>query len=231
MYKHGEIMTKQITIYTDYVCPYCLLAEYVIQSALHDKDFYIQWRPFELRPDPVPALRIEDPYLPNVWEKSVYPMAKRLGVPIKLPAISPQPRTDKAFEVFAMADERGLGHLFSIRALKAFFQEEKDIGDLKVLADLGADVGLQREAVLSALITGKYTEHHRAALRNAREDMNVTSVPTIIIGNQVFRGMPSFDALRQAIDDADQESSWQAHVSEGKPCHSKPNNSNHSHNI
>lgn len=193
-------MTKQITIYTDYVCPYCLLAENVIQSALHDKDFYIQWRPFELRPDPVPTLRIEDSYLPDVWKKSVYPMAKRLGVPIKLPAISPQPRTDKAFEVFAMADERGLGNLFSIRALKAFFQEEKDIGDPKVLADLGADVGLQREAVLSTLATGKYTEHHRAALRHAREDMNVTSVPTIIVGNQVFRGMPPFDALRQAID-------------------------------
>jgi len=193
-------MTKQITIYTDYVCPYCLLAEHVIEDVIQGQDIEIHWRPFELRPEPVPTLRVEDPYLPHIWKQSVYPMAERLGVPIRLPTISPQPRTDKAFEVFTMADEQGLGHSFSMRAMKAFFHEEKDLGNPKVLADLGADVGLEREAVLSALAKGTYRERHLEALRHAHEDMGITSVPTIIVGKQIFRGVPSTNELQRAVD-------------------------------
>lgn len=193
-------MTTQITIYTDYVCPYCLLAEHVIDEVTQGQNVEIQWHPYELRPEPAPTLHVEDPYLPQIWEQSVYPMAERLGVSIKLPSISPQPRTDKAFEVFAMADEQGLGHAFSMRALKAFFQEEKNIGNPEVLADLGAEVGLKHEAVLHALANGTYRERHREALRHAREDVAITSVPTILVGKQVFSGVPSPVELRRAID-------------------------------
>ncbi|MEQ7871640.1 DsbA family protein [Chromohalobacter salexigens] len=204
-------MTKQITIYTDYVCPYCLLAEHIVEEATQELDVEIKWCPFELRPAPVPTLRVEDPYLPKVWKQSVYPMAERLGVPIKLPAISPQPRTDKAFEVFAMADEQGLGHAFSMRALKAFFQEERDIGNPEVLADLGSEVGLERESVLNALAKGTYRERHREALRHAREDMAITSVPTIVVGKQVFRGVPSQGELRRVLDQTTTEASHNPH--------------------
>jgi predicted DsbA family dithiol-disulfide isomerase len=193
-------MNKQITIYTDYVCPYCLLAERVIEDVIKEQDIEINWRAFELRPDPVPTLRVEDPYLAHIWKQSIYPMAKRLGVPIKLPTISPQPRTDKAFEVFTMANEQGLGHSFSMRAMKAFFQEEKDLGNPEVLADLGAEVGLEREAVLNALSKSTYRELHREALRHAHEDMGITSVPTIVVGRQVFHGVPTTDELQRAID-------------------------------
>ncbi|NRB57587.1 MAG: DsbA family protein [Salinicola sp.] len=193
-------MSMPITIYTDYVCPYCLLAERVIDDVIKGLDVDIQWRPYELRPEPVPTLRVEDPYLPQVWKQSVYPMAERFGVPIKLPSLSPQPRTGKAFEIFAMADEQGLGHEFSVRVLQAFFQEEKDIGHAETLADLGAEVGLERKAVLRALADGTYREQHREALRHAREDMAITSVPTIVVGEQIFRGIPSPGELRRAVD-------------------------------
>ncbi|GHA85970.1 DsbA family oxidoreductase [Modicisalibacter luteus] len=195
-------MSLPIEIYSDYVCPYCLLAEKVIEKITKGQNVELRWRPFELRPAPVPTLRVEDPYLPQVWKHSVYPMAERLSVPIKLPAISPQPRTDRAFEVFAMADEQGLGHSFSMRALKAFFLEERDLDDPIVLADLGVDIGLEREAVLNALAKGTYRERHREALRHAREDMAITSVPTIVVGKQIFRGVPSSGELRRAIDQA-----------------------------
>ena len=205
-------MSKQITIYTDYVCPYCLLAEHIIEEVIQGQDVEINWRPYELRPEPVPTLRVEDPYLPQIWKQSVYPMAERLGVPIKLPAISPQPRTDKAFEVFAMADEQGLGHAFSMRALKAFFQEEKDIGNPEILADLEAEVGLERESVLSALAKGTYRERHREALRHAREDMTITSVPTIVVGKQVFRGVPLPGELRRALEQVSIETGHEQHL-------------------
>ncbi|MEQ3695315.1 MAG: DsbA family protein [Thalassolituus sp.] len=195
-------MSKKITIYTDYVCPYCLLAEHVIEGVIKKDDVEICWRPFELRPAPMPTLRVEDPYLPNIWKQSVYPMAEQLGVPIKLPTISPQPRTSNAFEVLAFAEEKGLGHAFSMSVLKAFFQENLDIGDPEILARLGAGLGLKHKDVLVVLEKGTYREQHKEAIRHANEDMEISSVPTIVIGSKILRGVPKPEELRLALNSA-----------------------------
>ncbi|ANH03015.1 DsbA family protein [Shinella sp. HZN7] len=193
-------MMSSVTVYSDYVCPFCLLAEQVLSDAIGDRDISISWRAFELRPEPVPTLRPEDPYLPAIWSRSVYPLADRLGVPIRLPSISPQPRTAKAFELLVMAQDKGLDHPYSMRVLRAFFQEDRDIGDPEILIALAAEAGLDAGKARQVLESGAYAERHREALRHAREDMAITSVPTIVVGDRVFRGTPPLDALRQAID-------------------------------
>ena len=127
-----------ITIYSDYVCPYRLLAEKVLSDAIGDLDISIAWRPFELRPAPEPTLRPEDPYLPSVWQKSVYPLAKRLWVPIRLPSISPQPRTAKALELLAMAQDQGVDNVYSMGVLRTIAQlESKQKGDLSSASPQG----------------------------------------------------------------------------------------------
>ncbi|MBY0239087.1 MAG: DsbA family protein [Burkholderiaceae bacterium] len=189
-----------ITIYADYVCPYCLLAERVLSDVIGQRDIRINWRAFELRPAPVPTLRPEDAYLPTVWRDSVYPSAERLGLSIRLPSISPQPRSDAAFEILAMAQDQGLDHMYSMRVLRAFFQEDRDIGQRDVLLALAAEVGLDPDAVRLALDSGALKERHRQALRHARDEMGITAVPTIVIGQQVFRGTPPVTELRLAVD-------------------------------
>ncbi|MAT38049.1 MAG: thioredoxin [Ectothiorhodospiraceae bacterium] len=189
-----------ITLYSDYVCPFCLLAEQVLSDAIAGRDVDITWRPFELRPSPEPTLRPEDPYLPSIWQRSVYPLAQRLGVPIELPSISPQPHTAKAFELLAMAQDQSLDHAYSTRVLRAFFQEDQDIGKPEILIRLAAEVGLDPDEARLALANGAYAQRHQEALRHAREDMQITSVPTIVVGEQVFRGTPPVDALKYAID-------------------------------
>ncbi|WP_295805681.1 DsbA family protein [uncultured Nitratireductor sp.] len=191
---------RTVTVYLDYVCPFCLLAEQVLSDAIGNRNIRIFWRGFELRPQPVPTLRPEDPYLPAIWKRSVYSLAERLGVPIKLPSISPQPRTEKAFELLALAQDRGLDHPYSMQVLRAFFQEDRDIGNPEILIELAAKAGIDPGEARQALETGAYLERHREALRYAREDMAITSVPTIIVGAQVFRGTPSRDELLQALE-------------------------------
>ncbi|MBW3636295.1 MAG: DsbA family protein, partial [Armatimonadetes bacterium] len=69
-------MPLKLEIYSDYVCPFCLLAKAPLEEALRGLEgVEVEWMPFELRPFPTPTLRPEDPYLPRVWEQSVYPMA------------------------------------------------------------------------------------------------------------------------------------------------------------
>lgn len=191
---------NRIIVYSDYVCPFCLLAEQVLSEAIGDRDIDIDWRAFELRPYPVPTLRPEDAYLPAIWQQSVYPLAERLGVPIQLPSISPQPRTAKAFELLLLAQDKGLGHEYSMRVFQAFFQQDRDIGDFEVLVDIAQDVGLNEDEARQALENDTYAERHQEALRHANEEMAITSVPTIVVGKQIFRGTPSVEQLRQAID-------------------------------
>lgn len=192
-------MTVKIRVYSDYVCPYCFLAEFPLAEAVQGKDVEVEWMPFELRPEPAPTLRPEGDYLQRAWADSVYPTAQRMGVSIVLPKVSPQPHTHLAFEGFQFANEHGKGGEYTDRMFRAFFQQERDIGDPAVLTELAGEVGLDREAFHSALETRRYREAHRAALRHAVEEMGITSVPTFVIGRYILPGMVPQEMLERAI--------------------------------
>src|ERR1700736_4890236 len=100
-------MSLKINVYSDYVCPFCYLAEFPFREAIKGKDVEDEWMPFELRPEPQPTLRPEGEYLQRAWSQSVYPIAERMGVPIALPPVSPQPYTHLAFEGYQFAREHG----------------------------------------------------------------------------------------------------------------------------
>ncbi|WP_411352019.1 DsbA family protein [Leisingera aquaemixtae] len=152
----------------------------------------------QLRPDPVPTLRPEDPYLPAVWQRSVYPLAERLGQKITLPTVSPQPRSALVFEGFAFASDHGRGHEYTLAVFNAFFAEDRDIGDIEVLAALAEAAGLDGAALRQALQDGRYRARHAEALREA-EAQQIKAVPTIVIGTTRIEGMPTAEGLRNAL--------------------------------
>src|SRR3954451_9972020 len=98
-----------LRVWIDFVCPYCLFGEQVVRKATEGLDVNIVWMPFELREYPTPTLRPEDDYLPRVWKQGVYPAAEQMGIDIRLPTISPQPYTRKAFLGLQYAAENGRG--------------------------------------------------------------------------------------------------------------------------
>ncbi|MET9961900.1 DsbA family oxidoreductase [Streptomyces sp. NPDC006326] len=191
-----------IKVWSDYVCPFCMLAEGPLHEATRDLDVDIEWMPFELRPHPTPTLRPEDEYLPAIWERAVYPMARRMGVDITLPTVSPQPYTRLAFEGYQYAAEHGKAAEYTPRMLRAFFQENRDIGRPDVLADIAAELGLDAAAFTRALEDGTYTAAHQEALRTAQA-YRITVAPTIIIGDgHRIEGVPAVAQLRKAVLDA-----------------------------
>jgi predicted DsbA family dithiol-disulfide isomerase len=157
--------------------------------------------PFELRPEPHPTLRPEGDYLQRAWQQSVYPLARQMGVPIKLPQVSPQPHTHLAFEGFQYAREHGKGNEYNHRVLEAFFVEGQDIGDIGVLAKLAGEVGLDQKEFEDALRTRKYREAHQEALRHAYEGAGVTGVPMFVIGSQVLTGLQKRETLEAVMEE------------------------------
>ncbi len=158
--------------------------------------------PFELRPEPHPTLRPEGDYLRLAWAESVYPLAARMGVTIRLPPVSPQPHTRLAWEGYQFAGEQGRGNEYNHRVLEAFFVEGRDIGDVGALAELAAGLGLNAAEFRRALEDGRYRAAHQAALRHAYEEAGVTGVPAFEIGGRMLVGIQGSAALARAIAEA-----------------------------
>ncbi|MEU5281065.1 DsbA family protein [Streptomyces asoensis] len=194
--------TVTVQVWSDFVCPFCMIAEGPLEEASFGLDVDIQWMPFELRPYPMPTLRLEDPYLPDIWEHSVYPMARRRGVDITLPTVSPQPYTRLAFEGYQYAVAHSKGREYTSRVLRAFFQQNRDIGQIDVLAEIADDLGLNGEDVVAALKKGTYAAAHLAALRESVVH-RIEVVPTLIInGHTRIEGVPTTARLRTALRNA-----------------------------
>lgn len=188
-----------IHIWSDYVCPFCLIADEIVGRAIDGRDdVQVVHHAFELRPHPTPTLRPEDEYLPDIWERAVYPMARRHGVELRLPSVSPQPYTEAAFRGAQLAAARGVGDAYHRRMLTAFFRDDLDIGRADVLADLAVEVGLDRDEYLAALASPDTAAAHRAHLATAAEQ-RITVVPTLVIGDRRINGVPSTEDVVEAL--------------------------------
>ncbi|QBI51887.1 DsbA family oxidoreductase [Streptomonospora litoralis] len=195
-------MPTRIHVWSDYVCPFCLIADELIDRAIDGRsDVEVVHHPHELRPYPTPTLRPEDAYLPDIWQRVVYPMARRYGVAMSLPTVSPQPYTGPAFRGAQFAADHGVGDAYHRRLMSAFFQEDLDIGDRGVLARLAAEIGLDGTAYSAALDQPEYAERHRrASAESAQADIAV--VPTILIGARRIEGVAAEGVIRRALDEA-----------------------------
>ncbi|MEV0253583.1 DsbA family protein [Streptomyces sp. NPDC050732] len=195
-------MTVQIHLWSDYVCPFCLLADELVERAITDRpDVEVIHHAHELRTRPTPTLRPEDPYLPDIWERAVYPMARHHQIPLRLPTVSPQPYTELAFRGAQYAAERGRAHAYHRRVMTAFFREDLDIGDRAVLARLAEETGLDPAAYTAALDEQEYAERHRRALAESAR-MNITVVPTIVIGTRRIEGVATEGMIRRTLREA-----------------------------
>ena len=183
-------MSTTVEVFIDYVCPFCFLVEGTIDELKRECDVNLVIRPFELRPKPIPTLRPEDDYLPRIWKDSVYPMSHQVGIPISLPSVSPQPRTQKAFMVLQLAQEHGLG---------AFFQEDQNIGDDAVIIDAAVSVGLTAHEVQQALLSEARRIQHVADQSYAAQVVGITSVPSFRVNDHLVVGVPSATRLKKAV--------------------------------
>ncbi len=174
----------------------------------------VEWKPFELRPEPVPLLDPNGDYIQNAWKNSVKPLSEKLGVPMNFPPV--QPRTHLAFEGFQYAKEQGKANEYNHRMLVAFFVEGKDLGDVDVLVKLAEEVGLDGDGYRDAVESRRYKNTHKAALNEAAAQ-DIRAVPTFFIGDRKLQGLYPADRLTQIID-AELEKQGTAGPEEGLSC-------------
>ncbi|MFQ6336041.1 DsbA family oxidoreductase [Bacillus sp. AF62] len=194
-------MTVKMKVYSDFICPFCFLAKGSLDEVAKEKDVEIEWMPFELRPSPYSKIDPwNEPEKLGSWDAFILPTAKKLGIDMRLPRVSPHPYTHLAFEGCQFAKERGLGNEYHHRVFTAFFQEEQNIEDIDVLTKLAVEVGLPEAEFKDALVTRKYKEKHQEAIQHAYDEANIMAVPTVMIGDEVIQGLASKETLERVID-------------------------------
>ena len=194
----------QIHVWSDYVCPFCYLELPELErlaSEMGDR-LRIEWRAYELRPDPEPTLDPVGEYLDRVWNSSVYPMAAERGMDLKLPPV--QPRSRKALEAAECARSQGRFDAMHRALFEAFFRDGRDIGDEAVLGEIASGVGLDPAKFSQALREGRFTAKVLQDQRLARE-LNISGVPgTLMVrGEQglIISGAQPYEALKEAVEE------------------------------
>lgn len=177
----------KIVFVSDYVCPYCLVAKEAMMEAVKELgiDPDIVWHPFELTMEPKPRVDTWNDAERRAHYQVLVEPCRKLSLDMKLPPhVVPRPYTRLAFEGFYYAEEQGKGEEYNDLLYRAYFIDEQDIGDMEVLCELARRAGLDPEAYRAALEAGVWSGKLAEANRHAREALQVTHVPTILVDGE-----------------------------------------------
>lgn len=203
-------MTRQpqarVVVWSDYVCPFCYLETPVLDEIREEfgDRVEVEWRAFELRPEPVPTLDPESEYLTDVWRRAVRPMARERDVELERPPV--QPRSRRALEAAEFARDRGHFEAMHRALFRAFFRDGRDLGDIDVLLDVADEVGLDREELRRAFAEERHTEKVLGDQVEARE-RGVDGVPALFVvpagegleEAEVVKGAQPVERVRSAV--------------------------------
>lgn len=176
-----------ILFVTDFVCPYCLVAKEALDESLRDLglEAKITLQPMELTEEPNPRVDTCHDEKRKARYQVLAEPCRQMGLDMKLPPnVCPRPYTRLAFEGYFYAQEQGRGEAYGDKVYRAYFIDERDIGDREVLGDLAAESGLDREDFLTALEDGIYGPEEKEAVRYSKEELKVEVIPTIYVNGQ-----------------------------------------------
>ena len=222
--------TLSIDIWSDVMCPWCLVGWGGLQQALEQLDGEIdaqtRWHPFELNPDMPAEGEERTAHIARKYGRTLEQSrgvqdqmrdaAQAAGVSLDYEGEEPAPdammwNTLAAHKLLTWAlDAHGPEKQTELKLalFRAHFNQRRRIGEPDVLLDIAEEVGLDRAEAQGALDSEDYTRKVRAEER-AAYDMNVTGVPAMVVaGKFLIPGAQPpeayVNALRRVAEKVDQ---------------------------
>jgi predicted DsbA family dithiol-disulfide isomerase len=182
----------QVEVWSDLVCPWCYIGKRQLDRALeqfeHRDSVEVTWRSFELSPDEQTQPQLLDDYLATQRGMSpaeiaerharVTSMAAEIGLDYRLD-LAQLGNTFDGHRLIHLAADEGLQEVANERLLRAYMSEGRAISDRDTLADLAAEIGLDRAQAREALDTDLHAEGVRNDERLARE-LGISAVPFFV---------------------------------------------------
>ncbi|MHA1129541.1 MAG: DsbA family oxidoreductase [Candidatus Helarchaeota archaeon] len=168
-----------MVIFSDYLCPFCFLANEIVKRIKENYAINVNWRPFELHPFREMMPRIDSSYIKMAW-LNVQKLANAFHIEIKLPRYLSISR--RALETAEFAREYGIFDECHNRIFQAYFLEGKDIEQEEILIEIIRDLNLNPNELKQKWHEEIYYKIIRDSIRELHS-VGITSVPTFFIGN------------------------------------------------
>ncbi|RDZ63439.1 disulfide bond formation protein DsbA [Haloferax sp. Atlit-12N] len=202
---------QAITVYSDYVCPFCYLGRQSLSQyqETRDEELDIDWHPFDLRsqkrrPDGSIDFSVDDGKDEDYYEQAkqgVRRLQERYDVEMTLDLgtdVDSLPAQIVSYYLTGHADyETWLA--FDEAVFEALWQDGRDIGDEAVLVELAESVGVDGEEVASALDDDTLRTEVRERFREAQQH-GVTGVPTFAYEGYAARGAVPPEQLERLVE-------------------------------
>src|SRR5215207_8773235 len=199
----------KVDVWSDIACPWCYIGKRKFEAGAEGFDVEVEYHSFELAPDtPVDFAGSEIDFLvthKGMAAEQVRPMleqvtaiAAEVGLDYDFGALQ-HTNTVKAHQLLHFAKAQGKQIQMKERLLRAYFVEGRHVGRAEDLADLAAEIGLDRDAALSALEADEYLAVVHADQEQAMR-YGIRGVPFFVIdGKYGVSGAQSPETFAQAL--------------------------------
>ena len=198
-----------IKVFADTICGWCFIGQTKLNKALKsfpETKFEIEHIPFQLNPDmPIEGIdRNEYLQIKFGGKKFAQPMYDRMteeankeGLNFNLNNIKKTPNTVFSHLLIKLAEQTNVHNQVKERIYHAYFIEGHNIGDKKILINIGKEFNIEKEIINSFFSTDNI-EKVNSFISIAKEK-EINGVPFFEIGNDVVSGAQSSANLEAII--------------------------------
>jgi predicted DsbA family dithiol-disulfide isomerase len=200
-----------ITVYSDYVCPFCYLGRQSLTQyqVTREEPLAIDWRPFDLRSNKRTADGGIDHDADDGKDDAYFEQARenveRLREEYGADEMTVTLRRDvdsldaQVASVYVRETHPESWLAFDEAIFAALWEDGRDIGDPEVLADVAESVDLDPEEIVAALDDEAHRDRVFTAFEEAQR-AGVTGVPTFVYDGHAARGAVPPEHLERLVE-------------------------------
>jgi len=194
----------KVTIFSDYICPFCYVGHHRLLRLRDSYDLKINWCFVEIHPEtsalgePIDSLD----YPSEQWQQMVANLkriAKEENIP--LAELSFITNSKDALLLSEAAKQCGRKTFYALheKLFHAYFVEGNNIGDRNILKLLAADCGVDENIIETAWSDEQFQKRLLDNFNAARK-YDVQSVPSFVFGDVILTGVVTEKDFRVAAE-------------------------------
>ncbi|SEK34103.1 Predicted dithiol-disulfide isomerase, DsbA family [Paenibacillus sp. cl141a] len=209
----------KVEIWSDFMCPFCYIGKRRFESALeqfpHKDQVEVVYRSFELDPNASykPGVSMDEllaaKYGMSIEQAkaanaNVTQQAASVGLTYHMDRVIPA-NSFNAHRLVHFAVQHGKMKDMTERLFRAYFTDAENLEDKNLLADLAAEVGLEREQAMAVLESDAFQSEVRAD-EAAATNLGIRGVPFFVLGGKyAVSGAQPLEVFTDALDKAYRE--------------------------
>ena len=197
--ENSEQLTSEqplrIDIVSDVVCPWCVVGYRQLAAALEqtNTDHEIHWHPFELNPNmPSEGQNMREHIMEKYGSSKAESDASRariaeagsdVGFQFNFNDDLRMHNTFNLHQLLHWAEQQGRMHELKQALFIAHFTDNRNLSDIRILADIAAEIGLDGKEALTVLEDQRFANDVREVEQHWQRQ-GIQSVPAIIFNEQ-----------------------------------------------